>query len=74
MSKKTYKTLNELLKESRLDRRLTQEVVAKASELHREYIAHHENNLSFNPTIKSLSKWCGALGIKLSDCFALLGK
>jgi transcriptional regulator with XRE-family HTH domain len=72
--RKKYNSLGEMLREIRLDRRMTQKQVEEASGLNREYVARHEALGDFNPSLKTLVAWGGALGLKPSQCLELVGK
>jgi transcriptional regulator with XRE-family HTH domain len=66
----TTKPLGLAVKELRARRGLSQEELAHASGLHPTYISGIERGLR-NPTWRSLSRLCGALGVKLSELATL---
>ena len=62
-------SLGEELRKARTDAGLTQEELASAAKLDRAYISQLENDHK-SPTVDTLFRLCGALGIKGSTLLA----
>lgn len=62
-------SLGEELRKARTEAGLTQEELARAAKLDRAYISQLENDHK-SPTVDTLFRLCGALGVKASAVLA----
>ena len=62
-------TIGECIRQTRVDKNLSQTELGRRTGIYREYISRIETNDLPNPTVETIKKITDALGISLSEIF-----